>query len=198
MRPPLVLRFATTSPMSNLLTNLLPEDRRRLLTREYYLRFGVVCAAVFVAFMLVAAVLLVPTYIFLVGSSHAKETRLANVTSTLSSVEEVALSDRLTALSNDPATLVALAQKPSASGYIRSVLGISRVGIALTGFTYTPTKESPESTLALVGTAQTRDSLRNYQMSLQALPTARSVTLPVSVYAKVTYIPFTITLTLAP
>jgi len=182
--------------MSNPLTNLLPPERLQLLTREYYFRFGVVVIAAIVVLTSVGALLLMPTYVFLVGSASDKTTRLAHIKATLSSADEVALSSRLAALSRDAAALLALSKRPSVSGAVRSVLAISRPGVKISGFTYTPGTTS--SVLLLTGVAATRDSLRAYQLALQNMPSANSVTLPVSVYAKDTEIPFTITVTLAP
>ncbi len=184
--------------MHNELTNLLPFKRQRALSREYFLRLGVV-GAVFLGILIFAsAVLLLPTYVFLADNARAKEARLASIESALSSADEKALSTRLTALTNDAATLTALANAPSASSIIRAVVAVPRPGIALSGFAYTPAANKISGTLALSGTAATRDALRKYQLALQGMPFALSATLPVSAYAKDTNIAFTITVTLAP
>lgn len=132
------------------------------------------------------------------GTARAKETRLADITSKLSSADEVALSARLTALSNDATALVALSKERSVSEAMRSILNIPRAGITLSGFTYKPAQGKAPGIILLSGTSATRDALRNYQILLQSLPLAHTVTLPVSVYAKDTNISFTMTLTLAP
>lgn len=182
--------------MSNSLTNLLPSVRQRKLVREYYFRFGVVIIAAAIILIGAAAVLLMPTYVFLVGSAQEKEARLAHIKTTLSVSDEAALSTRLKALSNDAAALIALSKKPSVSGAARSVLEVSRPGITISSFSYTP--GSTSNTFLITGTAATRDTLRTYQLALQAMPGATSATLPVSVYAKDASIPFTITISLAP
>jgi len=182
--------------MHNRFTNLLPPSRRHLLVREYYFRLGVVTIILAASLIGVAALLLMPTYVYLAGSAKEKETRLAHITASLASADEVAISARLTALANDAAALIALSKKPSVSASLRSVLGISRPGIALSGLTYTP--EAKSRTLLVTGTAATRDALRAYQIALEDMPGAISATLPVSVYAKDTDIGFTITITLAP
>lgn len=182
--------------MTNNLTNLLPPTRQRLLTREYHLRLGVVVVALATLLVGVAAVLLLPTYVFLTGSAQEKETRLAHIKSTLSSADELALSSRLTALSNDAAALIALSKRPSASAALRGTLAIPRPGVTLSGLSYTPGAAS--SVVVLTGAASTRDALRGYQLALQNIPTVVSVTLPVSVYAKDSDITFSITITLKP
>ena len=81
---------------------------------------------------------------------------------------------------------------------MRAVLAISHPGITLSGFDYVPGAGKNPGTLAISGTAATRDTLRNYQTALQSAPFAVTANLPVSAYAKDTGIPFSITVTLAP
>ena len=184
--------------MRSELTNLLPLERRRALRRNYFLRLGVVALLFASALTLAAAVLLLPTYVFLANSYRAKEARLANVESTLSSSDETALSARLAALSSDAATLVALGNAPSASAIIRAALATSRPGVTLSSISYTPATGTAPGTLALSGTAASRDALRSYQLALQGASFALSADLPVSAYAKDTNIAFTVTVTLVP
>lgn len=184
--------------MHNERINLLPEDRQRALRRDYFLRLGVVIIALLIALVLAAAILLVPTYVFLAESARAKESRLASIDSVLSSYGGAALSAQLAALSDDASTLEALADAPSVSAVIRNTLAIPRPGITISGFVYSPGAGQNSDTIAISGTAATRDALRNYQLALQSAPFARSADLPISAYAEDTDIAFTITVTLAP
>lgn len=199
MRPQSVSRFAITfNRMYNELTNLLPPERQRTLSRDYFLRL-IVVGAVLVSILIVAsAVMLVPTYVFLVKSAGAKEMRLAAIESTLSSANEKEISARLAALTADAAILTALSNTPSASGVMRNILSVPRPGVTLSGFAYTPAVKNKPSTLTISGTAATRDALRNYQLALQGAPHTLSAVLPVSAYAKDTDIAFSISVTLAP
>ncbi len=184
--------------MHNELTNLLPLERQQALSRDYFLRLGVVIATLLTTLVIAAAVLLLSTYVFLVKASSVKEDRLAIIESTLSSADEKALSARLATLSDNVAILAMLADAPSASVIIRSALAISHPGITLSGFVYTPATDKKIGTLAISGSSTARDALRGYQLALQNAPFARSADLPISVYAKDTDIAFTITVTLAP
>ena len=185
-------------PMYNELTNVLPPERQSALSRAYFLRLGVVSAVLLGILTFISAALLLPTYVFLAKSASVKEARLASIESTLSSADETALSARLAALTSDPAILTALANTPSASNIIRTVLAISRPGITLSDFVYTPAVNKVPGTLIISGTAATRDALRGYQLALQGAPLTLSATLPVSSYAKDANTTFTITVTLAP
>lgn len=180
------------------LTNLLPPERSSAIARGYRYRLAVVALIFVGSLMIVAAILLVPTYVFLVGSARVKEVQLAHVKSTLSASDEAALSARLTALSNDAKSLIALSGKPAVSKIMSSILAVPRPGISLSNFTYAPAVGKNSATLALSGVATTRDSLRNYQLALESAPFVSAANVPVSAYAKDTNISFVITVLLVP
>lgn len=184
--------------MTDGLTNLLPIQRQHMLVREYYLRLGVVMMMCVIVLTVAAAALLVPAYVFLTVGAHTKQDFLATMIPTLSDAESVALSARLTALSDRVATLTALSSTPSASGIVRSVLALPRPGIALSSFAYTQSAGKNPGTLELSGTAETREVLRNYQLILENAPFILSAKLPVSTYTKDTNLTFTVTLALKP
>lgn len=184
--------------MDNELTNLLPPERQSALSREYLLRLSVVVAALITTLTFTAALLLIPTYIFLGQSASAKATRLASIESILSSSDEKTLSAQLATLSSDAAMLIELGNVPSVSAVLRAALAVSHPGIALSGLAYTPAEAKTPGTLAITGAATTRDALRTYQLAIQSAPFAAAANLPVSAYAKDTDIAFTITVTLNP
>ena len=192
------LRCAMTYPMHNDLTNLLPPERQNALSRNYFLRLSVIIVWFMTSLMLISAVLLLPTYLLLTGSAGAKEAHLATINSALSASNGEALSARLAVLSDNAATLSALAHTPSASVVIRSVLALSRPGITLSSFSYVPADGTSPGTLAISGIALTRDALRSYQLALSGASFVHTADLPVSAYAKDSNIAFTITVTLAP
>lgn len=179
-------------------TNLIPPERQRAFRHDYFIRLGVVATALAVSLVLAAAVLLLPTYVLLAESAKTEKARLAGIQSTASSSDEAILSAQLTALSNNAATLLSLAKTRSVSPIISTVLAISRSGVTLSGFAYALNKNKGLATIAVSGTAATRDALRSYQIALQGAPFARSADLPVSAYAKDADIAFTITITLVP
>lgn len=184
--------------MPDELINLLPPERQRTLARAYALRLTAITALLVTLLVCIAALLLLPTYVFLSKSVGAKETRLAGIESTLSSAEEKELSIQLSLLTDNAALLTTLAHASSASAIIRPVLALPRPGITLSGLSYAPEEAKKPRTLALSGRAATREALRSYQLALASVPFARAADLPVSAYAKDADIAFTITLTLAP
>lgn len=180
------------------LTNFLPLSRRRLLMREYLVRFGVV-AMIFVNMLIgIAGILLIPIYLFLINAAQVKESRLESMQSRLLSSDEGVLGSKLDTLSRQSNILIALADTPSVSNTIRSVISIPRPQITLSGFSYAPGINKKSNAVILTGTAATRNALRNYQIALQNAPFVTGAGLPVSAYAKDINIPFTITVTTAP
>ena len=178
--------------------NLLPPERQRSLSRDYVLRVGVIAAVLVTTLFFVAGLLLIPTYVLLSQSASTKKSHLANIESALSSANEKALSAQLTRLSRDATMLLALGKNQSPTTVVRKTLVVSHPGVSLSDFSYSPATEKIPGTLAIVGTAVSRDALRKYQLALQKVDFVAAADLPVSAYAKDTDISFTITVTLAP
>lgn len=184
--------------MHNELTNLLPIERQRALGREYVIRVLVIAVVFANLLILATAVLLLPTYALLTDSARTKKEHLANIESTFASTNEAAISARLTALSDKAAILTTLAQSPSASRTVQSVLEVPRPGVTLSMFSYVPKSDDGTRALQISGVAKTRDALRSYQLALSGASFVQSANLPVSAYAKDSDIGFTIAITLAP
>lgn len=184
--------------MHNTLTNLLPSERQRSLTREYALRIAVVAAMLTVVLTIAAGALLMPAYVFLAGSERTKAERLAAIDSAVVPADDAAFAARLATISKNVSALIALSKTPSISALLRETLSIARPGLTLSGFSYAPATAKTAAALTVTGIAATRETLRSYQLALQAAPFARSAALPVSAYAEDTDIPFTITITIAP
>lgn len=179
--------------------NLLPVDRQRLVSRDYWLRVGTMLALLLTLLVVAAAVLLLPTYFYLSNSVGAKAARLASMEAALSSAEEAELSARLSVLASDTAALRSLESAPEASATLRALIAVHRTGITLSNISYAVLPGAGTSgTLAVTGAAATREALRAYQLALAGAPFSRGAGLPVSAYAKDANIPFTITVTLAP
>lgn len=184
--------------MTSDLTNLLPGERHRTLRREYFWRLAVVAAVLGTVLIAAAAILLLPTYLYLSNEVSARTNRLATVSTALASSDEAELLGRLNALSQDTATLAKLGTAPSASAVVSEVLAVPRPGITLSNISYTPAVGNTAASMVISGMAATRDSLRSYQLALQSTSFAQSVDLPVSAYAKDSNISFGITITFSP
>lgn len=180
------------------LTNLLPPERQRTLSRTYFARLSIVVAAFVILLTLASAALLLPTYVFLSQSAESKAKRLSAINAALATSDEAVLSERLAALTKDATTLTSLADRPSASETARAILAVPRPGVALSGFSYSIEPGSFVRSISLSGIAASRDALRRYQLALENSPTVTSASLPVSAYAKDADISFTIAVSFAP
>lgn len=177
------------------LTNLLPEYRKRALARDYLVRIGVVALWLAAVLVVVHGVLLVPSYLYASQQARTHEAQLASLAVASDGTTEDALTARITALDTKAKELASLAERPTASGAIRAVLAVPRTGVRVNGFTFAPAAAADGNRMTLNGTASTRDALRSYLESLDALPFVAKAELPISAYADVTDISFTITLT---
>lgn len=187
---------------SDELTNLLPLERQKMLRHHYFIRVGVVGMILFTCLLGATSLLLFPTYALLSQTEADKQAILNSAATALSSADEQSLSSRLVSLTENAKMLSSLGTTASVSTRIATLLAASRLGVTLSGFSYlagTPqkgtTKATP-ATMTVSGIAATRDTLRNYQLALQAIPFVAAAVLPVSAYAQSTDIPFTINLTL--
>lgn len=177
------------------LTNLLPERRRKFLAREYLFRLGVVAVWLMIVLVLIHGLLLVPSYLYANQQLRSREAQLIALQTAGGGATEQELKGRVEALETRAKQLAALSTQTSASGAVRAVLAAPRPGIRIHGFTYAPSASPEGNRMTLNGTAATRESLRAYLSTLDALPYIAKAELPISAYAEVSNIGFTITLT---
>lgn len=177
------------------LTNLLPEDRRRALAREYLLRLVALVGAAASVLVLIHAALLAPSYIYLSEEVTTRTEHLSDISALAGSSQEGALGERSAKVEADAQALSILVSLPAASPVIEDILALPRFGVSITGLSVTPSLEGGEAKMSVSGIASTRETLRRYYQALSALPFVASAHLPLSVYASEAEIPFTIALT---
>jgi len=178
------------------LTNLLPRQGIRALRREYFVRVVTVALALGVVALIIHGALLMPSYLYARAEVSREQAELDRINASSSSEEEKEISARVGAVKADITYLGRLRTSATASGAIKAVLAVPHPSIALSGFTFTAAVgTSTPASMTISGTADTRDSLRQYVGSLGALPYVSNADLPISAYAKDADIPFTITLT---
>lgn len=181
--------------MSLELTNLLPEERVRSLRQLYFVRLLTVGVLLLAVVMLVHGVLLLPSYLYLGQQVKERQAVLASLSATLEGSEEREVSARVAALTSNAIYLARLAETPAASTAIAHILDLSRPGIRLTGFTFSPAKGAVPASMGIAGVADSRESLRRYEQSLKNESYIDSTNLPISAYAKERDIDFVITVT---
>lgn len=182
--------------MSTELTNLLPQERKDALARDYTLRLWTLIFVVVGLVLITHGALLAPSYAYVEEQQKLQQTRLNE----LSERREVSgftdLSERVTAFSARAKTLEELRTLPSASDSVRAILALPRTGIRITSFVFSAPEGKDPGRMQVSGTASTRESLRSFDSALNGLSFVQSTDLPLSAYAKERDIPFQIALVL--
>ena len=181
--------------MSNELTNLLPEFRKRSFRRQYFLRLGTATLVALEFLVLLHGILLLPTYLYARNEVARGTAALAALNASADTAGEAALAARKETLNATATNLSKLKDAPTASAALRAALAVPRTGITLNGFTFTaPAAANTPARMQLTGVAASRDTLRQYAAALGTLPFVTNADLPISAYAQETDIDFTITL----
>lgn len=177
------------------LTNLLPADRKRALRRDYFIRVVVVSAYLLALVLTVHGLLLIPAYLYLGQEIAHRESQLAVVQNSASTLENKEIKARIDILETNAARLISQNGRPTASRAMRAVLEAPRTGIRLTGLTYGAAATPEARKMSLKGVAANREVLRSYVQAVEALPSVTKAELPISAYARERDIEFTLTLT---
>jgi Tfp pilus assembly protein PilN len=185
--------------MSHDVINFLPESSVRAFGRMYQARLAST-VAVAVALLVVAHVaLLTPTYLYIENEYMTRSAQLAMLAGEHAQEGQEALSARVGALAKNTERLDAFLGKPRVSTFVQALLTVPQTGVSLYALSIdVPTLDGV--TMRVSGTASSREELRAYHLALSTLPFVSSADLPLSVYAKESDIPFSITLvgTLSP
>lgn len=178
--------------MSSELTNLLPSERIHAFRRGYFFRLGATIAVMLAGVIVVHGVLLIPTYLYIQESATLARAHLAELEAGSLSSGEGEIQARTKQVESEAERALALLASPSATTILQTVLEAPRTGVTIKGFSFHA--PSPEGRLTITGVAETRESLRQYQLALSKLSFAKSAELPLSAYTKERDIPFVITL----
>jgi hypothetical protein len=181
--------------MPSELTNLLPQENIKAFRQAYLLRLATTVVWVVTGLVLVQGIFLLPTYVYERHAIDADSAKLQTLSTTFGTEQEKEAAAESLALQGDSAHLLMLAKTPTASAALRAALAVSRPGITLTGFTFTPSAPGGVSHMQISGTSDSREDLQSFDSALGALSFVSSANLPISDYAMDTNIPFTITLT---
>ncbi len=176
-------------------TNLLPTPRIKMARRNYFLRLTTVAVLLLALLVVVEAVFLLPTYLYLKQKENAAATQLSQLSASSQTSGEKSVEAQLNILQSEAGYLAKLNQASSASATIRALLAVPRVGVTLDGFTFTPASNGTPATTELSGIATTREALQSYNTALGQLPFVSSANFPIGDYAQESNIQFTITLT---
>lgn len=172
--------------------NLLPEQDKAIIRKEYKLRLLIVLFGALAILLLASAIFLSPVYVALTSRNAMLQNDYVSVSmaalQTDAGVQEtidrgVRLVQALSAPADaiDPVDLIAkVIEAKSGSVKLTSIVFSTRNGGAM----------------QLQGTSLSREALRDYTKSLQLIPAVKEINLPISNFARESNIPFTMDLTL--
>ena len=176
------------------LINLLPKSAVNAFKRDYQFRFATLCVLTLVFILIINMLLLVPAYIYAHSHAASLQAKLDSLDQLMQTNDQSQVATRIANLTKEQTYLQGLQKAPKDSALLDAVLASPRPGISLTTFAITPPAAGGAGTIVLTGTADTREDLRAYTVSLGTLKFVSNVNLPISAYASESNIPFTITL----
>jgi hypothetical protein len=181
--------------MSHDVTNFLPPDRKHAFTRNYFIRLVTILVILATIAVVVHAVLLVPTYLYVSNIHTQAKTQLTSLSQHVPGGDADA-STRLERLEQDATRLLASGTQSSSSMLMQKFLAVPHEGVALQSFTVDVGGAQANSMKArFSGVSSSREALRSFHSRLSALSFVVSADLPLSVYAKDKDIPFSIDVT---
>lgn len=181
--------------MSRDLTNFLSEEKKRAFRERYLARVLTVGVCMLLVVLLAHIALMFPTYMFVRQEHDVKAKHLAEITHSAEQSQQEEISRRIASLHNNLKRLNTFTAEPHSMPKIKSVLGVAREGIHITSVSSElPGEGGGTFTMRVIGTADTREGLRAYQLALSSLPFVTSADLPLSAFAKESEIPFSITI----
>lgn len=175
--------------------NLLPESRKKALSRMYSMRLAVVGVLLFSGVLLTHSVLTIPVILHHYQAAEESAVLLSGLTEQLAGSGEQEVSERVKVLNETGAQLTHIATAATASGAVRAVASVQHPGVRITGFSFTQGSTESARQMKIMGRATSREALRVYANALGTVPYIATVDLPISAYAKETDIDFAIVLT---
>ena len=169
--------------------NVLPNNLKKILAREYHVRMLIVAMALLLGVLLLCMVSILPSWLISGIKKQELESKVA-------SLEELPKFSHTTEVSNTIQSTNKLLGAinttfvyPTVVPYLNTVLVKKVSGVQIINFSYT-TVDASHATISLGGTSATRSALVSYVKMLQDSGQFSKVDLPVSDLAKDTDISF--------
>lgn len=178
--------------MSHDVTNFLPSDKKRAFTRLYFTRLAVIVSATLLVLTVLHGAFLAPSFVYLSEVHEQAKQELRAYDRVLSSDVATDVSMRLTQLETNAEAVRRASAGKATVAVLEEVLAVRTQGVSTDS--YSIDSDAGVLRVRIVGRAATRETLREYHLSLSTLPFVQTADLPLSAYAKETDIPFTITI----
>jgi hypothetical protein len=175
--------------------NLLPNDVKAALKREYRYRQAFIWSGAITIVIVIAIGLLVPSYVLSITRNKSlkierEAMELASQRNAGTAAQVVSKAEKLSAaLSSIPDSNV--------STLVSQIISARPAGVVILHFSFSSNGEAGGVTKAEIqGVARSREALRRYVESLEEQPSFGDVNVPIESFTRETNIPFTLTISI--
>ena len=178
--------------------NILPYEEKKILRKEYWMRFFTIILNLVALTGITASLLLFPSYFI----SQSKENLVENRLEVFNSENPNLNNDNINKITEDINLRLETLSKAEPAYQINDKVLNNILSSRTNGITFSQilfnkkTTEGNISVLEIYGTATNRDSLRNFKTTLDNNPNFSKVDLPISNFLEKTELNFTISITM--
>ncbi len=172
--------------------NVLPEEEKNLIKKEYWKRFSIVLINIFSLMVIISTLLLLPSYFFSLAKENMSENRLESFNLANKDISNLNLDNTIKDI-NKKLDLIATV-KPGYLLYddiLSKVLSTRPEGITFSQLLYSQRKDK-SLIIEIHGIARDRITLRNFKTIVDNNPNITSSTLPINDYLNKTNLDFNI------
>lgn len=174
--------------------NLLPEDEKKKLFNDYRGKIISTSLAGLFLVVIVAIILLAPSYYLSHAKLEAEKVKLGNLEQSLSYRESRNTEEELKKTEDFIEAISAYLQKKNLEKDFEDSLSASPNGVAIYSLSWRSVS-AVESEITISGLAQTREALLSFSKNLEKVKNFTKVDLPISNLAKETEVMFVVTVT---
>jgi Tfp pilus assembly protein PilN len=175
--------------------NLIPKEEKKKMIIAFYCRLFVLCLIMLSVVVLIASISLLPAYFY----SSEKDSVVGEKLQTQKNEETPVLGDQSLSIMGDLNTKLAVVENAEKNKFlisekvIKAILAKKTSEIKIIQITY---KNDPTlgKEINILGTASSRDSLLDFEQTLQNDPAFKNVNLPISSFVRESNIQFDLSL----
>jgi hypothetical protein len=176
------------------MSNLLPEQQKKMVSRLYHMRYAVAALVALCLLLGVGIVLLLPTYTLVTSDAKVLDDRITLLESSDASGSKKQLAD-MTALLGSRLSM--LGDRPEFSlvrdKFIDPVLKAKSDTVRFTNLSYVLNNDAGATAqVEISGVADTRESLLSFGERVRAIPNMKEVVVPITSFIKGAKVPFVI------
>ncbi len=176
--------------------NLLPEQERAVLRREYYFRLAIVGSAFLFFCLVIGIMLLIPSYILSSGVQESLQERVELLSKSSSASLSAEVDRKRAEIASRLSTLSERAMGYAPTALIEGVVGTRPSGIKMDRLSIV--KSGSGTFVTVSGVASSREALVSFRRTLEKVSLFATVELPLSDLARSQSIPFTLRMEVAP